>query len=145
MHKFASAVGKIDVERTYLHAVKDTQEYAADLNRQQMNEDGVDSQGKSLGRYKESTKNRKRKKGQPTDHITLRDTGNFQDRIFLDTKQIPVLMDSKDGKTSIIEKRWPKALGLVPTNLELYKQRVMTVFRKKIKLKIDQLKEKILS
>lgn len=145
MHKFASAIENIDVERTYLQAVRETQELALDLNKVQMYELGIDSQGKPLGQYKESTKSRKRKKGQPTDHITLRDTGKFQDRMFLDTKQIPILIDSRDEKVPIIEKRWPKALGLTAPHTEQYKEEVMKVFRGKIKKKIEDIKEKILS
>ena len=74
LEKFSKAIEKINVEKLFLDAIKETAELALDLNKVQMLELGVDSQNKPLGQYTEGTKARKRKKGQPTDHITLRDT-----------------------------------------------------------------------
>lgn len=141
--KFSEALEDIDVEKIYLQSVKETSEVALDLNKAQMLELGIDSQGKPLGEYKESTKRRKRAKGQPTDHITLRDTGKFQDRMFLDTKQVPVLIDSKDQKVPLIEKRWPKALGLYPVFKDQYAEVVLERFRVKVN-KVIETKAKIL-
>lgn len=143
LERFASALEKIDVEKIFLEAVKETSDLALDLNKVQMLELGVDSTDKPLGQYKESTKRRKQKKGQPTDHITLRDTGSFQDKMFVDAKRIPILIDSRDQKTDLIEGKWPKALGLTPVFADQYKERVMVVFRRKYE-KIIEDKKKIL-
>lgn len=43
----------------------------------QLEEEGIDAKGVSLGPYSEFTKAIKRSKGQRTDHVTLKDTGAF--------------------------------------------------------------------
>src|SRR5688500_2814381 len=103
LRRFSNAIEKIDVEKLYLQAIDETSELALDLNRVQMSELGVDAENKPLGNYAPSTRRAKQKKGQPSDHITLRDTGRFQDRMFIDTKERPVLVRSKDLKTPILE------------------------------------------
>ena len=60
---------------------KDLQDDIANLNREQMYEDGVDSKGSPLGEYSPRTIQIKTEKGQRTDHITLKDTGEFYDSI----------------------------------------------------------------
>lgn len=135
LHKFSAALKSINVEKIFMQAVKETSELALDLNRSQMTELSVDSEGKALGTYKGG-----RRKGKP---IILRDTGKFQDRMFVDTRQLPIMLDSKDPKVPIIKKRWPKALGLIPQFTDQYKDRVMNVFNGKIDKVIED-KKKIL-
>jgi hypothetical protein len=49
-----------------------------ELNTQkQLFDKGQDSTGKSLGEYRPFTVREKRRKGQPTDRVTLKDTGDF--------------------------------------------------------------------
>lgn len=145
LHKFVNALERLDVEKIYLQAVKELSEMALDLNRFQLYAEGIDSTERSLGQYSESTKARKQAKGDEYAHITLRDTGSFQDKFFLDTKQIPVFIDSKDKKTSILEQKYgPKILGLTPSNTEEFKIEVMKLFRQKVHQKIEDAKEKIL-
>ena len=49
-----------------------------DLNtEEQLYSQGVDSKGVQLGEYSIYTKGLKQNKGQRTDHITLKDTGEF--------------------------------------------------------------------
>ena len=143
LEKFSAAVAKINVEKLYMQAIKETSELALDLNRAQMTELGVDSENKPLGQYTENTKRIKRSKGQFTGFINLLDTGSFQDRMFIDLSQQPVMIDSRDQKTSEIEKRWPEALGLIPQFKEQYKDIVMKAFRTKYIKAIEE-KKKIL-
>jgi hypothetical protein len=145
LHKFVNALERIDVEKIYLQAVKELSEMALDLNRFQLYAEGIDSTERSLGKYSESTVARKKAKGDEYAHITLRDTGSFQDKFFLDTKQIPVFIDSRDNKTGILEQKYgPKILWLTPSNTEEFKIEVMKLFRQKIHNKIEDAKQKIL-
>lgn len=52
----------------------------------QMYEFGVDAKNMSFGSYAESTKKRKKAKGQKISNVTLRDTGEFHESIFVDIR-----------------------------------------------------------
>jgi hypothetical protein len=61
---------------------KELQEYVFDLNRQnQLFDEGINSEGEALkligGDYSKKTKRIKSDKGQPTNRVTLKDTGEF--------------------------------------------------------------------
>lgn len=143
--KFAGALEKIDAEQIYIECVKQTEDLALDLNRSQLYDQGVDSDNRPLGKYAESTKKKKSKDGQRSDHITLNDTDGFYDKMFLNTKQIPILIDSKDYKTPILLGKFPKALGLTSTNKSEFGRAVLIEYKHKIATKVEALKEKILS
>lgn len=145
MHRFASALGKIDMEKHYLEAAKETEDLALDLNKTQLYDQGVDSKGKSTGKYADSTKKQKQKKGQRSDHITLSDSFKFYDKMFLDTRQIPILIDSRDSKTPILEAKVPNALGLTTEHTQQYKKTLNAIVQQKVSKQIEDLKEKILS
>lgn len=142
--QFASALERINVEKEFLAAADELSELALDLNKVQMYELGIDAKGKELGDYAPSTRVAKQAKGQRYDHITLRDSGSFQDKMFLDTKQVPIFIGSKDSKVGVLERRWPDALGLYPPFAEQYRQAVGRLARKKIENKIEAAKNKIL-
>jgi len=145
VNRFVNALERLDTDKIYLQAVRELSEMALDLNRFQLYAEGIDSTERSLGQYSESTKRRKRAKGDEYGHITLRDTGSFQDKFFLDAKSFPVFIDSKDQKTSILEQKYgPKILGLTPSNTEEFKIEVMKLYKQKVHQKIEDLKEKIL-
>ena len=115
------------------------------LNRFQLLAQGVDSKGRKVGKYKESTKKRKQKKGQETEFITLYDYGDFQGAMYLDTKQIPIFIDSKDSKTPILKQKYgDDIMGLLPKNEIEYKGEVMKIYKQKVNDEIEILKEKIL-
>lgn len=142
--KFSAAVERINTTKLFLEAATELSELALDLNRQQLLAEGVDSEGKKIGEYAESTKKRKRAKGQETSFITLYDEGNFQGRMFLDTKQIPIFIGSKDKKTPILKKKHGPVLGLTQPNQEGFKEEVMNKYKDKVHKQIEVLKDKIL-
>lgn len=145
LRKFAQAVDNINTEKLFLQSARENEELALDLNRSQLLEKGIDSTGKSLGKYKESTKARKRKKGQPTEHITLYDEGKFQGRMVLKAKAIPIFIDSSDSKTPLLKEKYGDSiLGLTTRNKEAFKQATLIMYRKKVHKEIEILKEKIL-
>lgn len=71
---------KLNIDDLMLLLSKDNEftGYAISLNiYDQLYDRGIDSKGESLGEYSTYTKLIKEEKGQITDHITLRDTGEF--------------------------------------------------------------------
>ena len=140
--QFASALERLDVEKQFLIAANELSELALDLNKVQMYELGIDAKGKSFGEYASSTRVAKQRKGQRSDHITLRDTGSYQDGMFLEAKQVPIFIDTEDGKKGILAK-W-NALGLYPPFEEQYKNEVGKLARKGIHREIEKAKNKIL-
>lgn len=143
--KFAAAVERIDVKKLYLESAQELNELALDLNRLQLQAEGIDSKGKKLGQYSPYTKRIKQAKGQNADHITLLDTGEFQERMFLNTKQVPIFIGSTDSKVPKIFKRFgPDVLGLTKPNQEGFKEEVDQVYKRKINGKVEDLKNKIL-
>ena len=143
--KFASALEKIDAEKIYLDSVKKTESLALDLNRSQLYDQGIDSSGKPLGKYSEGTKKQKAKKGQRSDHITLSDTFEFYDRMFIDTKKTPIFIESKAEVAPILLGKFPNALGLTSQSKEDYGKAVLIEYKHGVAKQIESLKEKILS
>lgn len=89
------------------------------LNIDQLYEGGIDSKGKSLGEYSPFTISVKKKKGQRTDHVTLRDTGEFYEAFFAETESWPVNIDSKDSKTEELKDRYGADIfGLTPQSTD---------------------------
>lgn len=63
--------------------------------------------------YRPSTIARKKKKGQPYDRVTLKDTGKFYSGAILDVRPDTIVLDSEDPKTKwLIEKYGDKIFGL---------------------------------
>jgi len=106
-----------------------------DANVDQMYEDGENVGGASLGEYTLFTKIQKRKKGQKTDHITLRDTGAFHKSIKLKANsKLRYDLIATDLKKEKLEKRFGKLTGLNEENLN----RLRNILIRELKTSIDQ-------
>ena len=91
-----------------------------DMNRDQLYEKGINHDGESIGRYAPSTVREKRKKGQPTDRVTLRDKGDFHDEFFIDYDPDAAYIESRDQKTPTLVTDWgPRIFGLTEENLQI--------------------------
>jgi hypothetical protein len=101
-------VKSFDFEKAILKVVKDNDNTAIDLNTDsQLFDKGIDSTGSLLpGPYAPMTIGIKSILGQPTDRITLRDTGDFHDGFFMDASKFPLVIDSSDSKTSELKSEW---------------------------------------
>ena len=97
-----------DFDKAILKVVKDNDNIAIDLNTDaQLFDKGIDSKGNLLpGPYAPFTIDIKSIKGQPTDRITLRDTGDFHDSFFLKANSFPVEVDASDPKTAELKSEW---------------------------------------
>jgi hypothetical protein len=141
---FANAIAKINTKKLFLQAVKDTSDLALDLNRSQMYDEGIDAKGKQIGQYSETTVRIKQKKGQPTEFMTLLDTGSFYKKMFVNARSIPILIDSRDPKTPILEETYsPNILGLTREHTKLYQEAVTLEYKKLVHQTIEE-KTKIL-
>lgn len=106
---------------------KSFQQLIISLNiHDQLYDKGIDSLGNKLGEYSprtiEGTKNFKGKieKGQPYDHITLNDTGEFYEsfRVTLRGADIVISAQTIKEDTDLI-KEWPYIIGLTDENLQI--------------------------
>jgi len=90
-----------------------------DIIEMQMNRlwEGVLVDGSSLPDYTPYTKRIKEQKGQPTDRMTLRDTGAFYNQIFAKVNNSEVIIDSRDEKSEELKDRYGEQIfGLTDEN-----------------------------
>ena len=118
----------IDVEKTLIQILNKpkTEEFIVRLNtRVQLYKEGIDSEGKTLvsigGNYAPSTVRKKKRKSQPTNRVTLYDSGEFYDSFTVTpTANADYTIDSdpmKNGKS--LFKRWGENVeGLTDENAE---------------------------
>ena len=107
---------------------KEVQDYILSLNRwSQLYDEGIDSEGNKLrsqfakfGRaYSDTTTIIKEKKGQPTDRVTLYDTGAFYRsfRVRIGSDEFEIEANSKKDSGDLIE-TWGPVLGLTDESLQ---------------------------
>ena len=84
----------------------DNKQAYADENTRVLFNEGVDSQGNKLPEYSETTKRIKAKKGQPTNRMTLKDTGDFHKGFFARISSGKMTISSKDDKTNELTERY---------------------------------------
>lgn len=82
---------------------KEWQTKALQLNREQLYS-GIDSENRFLGVYSLKTILEKQRKNQPTDRVTLRDTGDFYASLYLVQKEKSFEIDSKDADQTKVNK-----------------------------------------
>jgi hypothetical protein len=99
---------KFDTEKELLSVVKQNELVLTDLNTQdQLFQKGINSKGTSLpGPYAPFTIEYKRFRGQPTDRITLRDSGDFYEGFFVNATKFPIEIDSRDSKRNDLVQEW---------------------------------------
>lgn len=85
---------------------------------------GTDSDDKSIRPpYTDRTVAIKKTKGQPTDRVTLKDTGAFYKGIFVEVRESTFVTDSIDEKAGdLIDKYGKRIFGLGPTRRAEYVQ-----------------------
>jgi len=80
---------------------QETQSFLIDSLQDQLFTTGEDGNKNSLGEYSELTVQIKRRKGQPTDRITLKDTGDFYKTYSIDPFKGGFIIDANGQKSSI--------------------------------------------
>lgn len=116
-----------------------------DLNTEsQLYEEGINSLGEKLseigGDYSPITIQKKEQKGQPTDRITLKDTGKFYKsfRVYFSGGDLIIVANPYKGDTNLYEDWGKEIIGLTDENLDLVKtvaqKKLLEIINKKIKL-----------
>lgn len=83
--------------------------------------------------YKPTTKRIKRAKGQPTDRVTLKDTGNFYDGVIVDIGTEVFNVTSEDNKTDLLTRKYkPTIFGLNKISRAGYVTDIWPVFKRNI-------------
>ena len=123
---------------------KQLQKFVLDLNRiEQLYRRGIDSNGESLesigGAYSELTVALKNQKGQPTDRVTLKDTGDFYESFELIVKgdSIEIAADPVKGGVSL-EIRWgDDIIGLAETSIEALIEKLKPLLLNEIRERLE--------
>lgn len=130
----AERLSKINVEQVLIKILSrpKTQEFIIELNTQvQLYNEGENSLGVKLsavgGSYTRRTREIKKAKGQPTNRVTLYDTGEFYDSFTVKPtasadfiiNSDPIKIDERTGQVTNLFFRWGKDVeGLNPENME---------------------------
>lgn len=89
LRKLAKKTKRLSMQNAMRALLKDKelQDFVIQLNTEEQLFEGINAEGESLadigGEYREKTKRIKEKKGQPTDRVTLFDTGEFYESFFV--------------------------------------------------------------
>jgi len=79
-----------------------------------------------LGTYALMTKKRKKAKGQISNRVTLRDTGDWYNSMFIDFKNNQILVDASDNKTDMLKDIYGDAiLQLADEEIEFFVDSVL--------------------
>lgn len=107
-----------------------------DLNTiDQLYNQGVDSRGRSLGDYTAYTKSLKQAKGQRTDHITLKDTGEFYNsfRIILNGNALQIIADPIKEDTNLFQEFGIDIVGLTEDSMSVVTTKALQLIKPYIK------------
>lgn len=124
INALASRMKKLGLELQDGNAIRElivqNEDYIISLNKDQLNDEGINSQGieiASYAPYTPATVARKIKKHQPYDRVTLRDTGRFQRGFHLVMTPKTFRITSSDKKTEdLVDKYGPYIFGLTSEN-----------------------------
>lgn len=107
-------------DRIVLDLVKGKEAEILDLNTDDQLLKGLDSDGQVIGpSYRPLTISIKRAKGQPTDRVTLKDTGDFHASFFIAYGGKSFAIGAKDEKTEKLESKYgPEIFGLSDKSLQ---------------------------
>ena len=101
------------MDKITIDVIKDNSKFILDENRSQLM-DGLDKEGKEIiPEYTPTTVKIKREKGQITDHVTLRDTGEWHNSLFLDVKDKEIITDSDHYLTDELLKKYDRNMNTI--------------------------------
>lgn len=132
-------VKAIDVAAVSVASLNETTETAANLNAVQMFT-GIRSTGNQIDAngYAPFTIAEKKRKGQVTDRVTLKDMGAFYKGLVLQATKDTVSFFSTDEKSDMLERRYGKTIfGLTKDSQETYVKEVL------LQVAVDKVKKLI--
>lgn len=125
--KAIRALPKLLINKT-LEVVKDNESrVVSDITDGQLFTFGQDGKGISLGSYAQSTINRKKAKGQPTNRVTLRDTGEYHrsHRLELTSDGIEVKADPVNGDYELRSRYGDDILVWSDKNQDVFVEKIL--------------------
>lgn len=115
-------------------AIIETKDYAIAVQKVQLFQGLESTDLKIIPSYTKRTKQIKEKKGQPTDRVTLKDTGAFYQGIRIDVVGELIRINSVDPKTSALETKYGKEIFGLGTQARIsYIPKLKIAFVKHIK------------
>ena len=129
INNFLQAALQINLPVLAVDAMLAKKQDYIDHQQDQMFE-GIKSDGKSITPpYAPLTILIKESKGDPYDRVTLKDTGNFYNAIFIDKRSDGFLIDSKDSKANELQEKYSDEIfGLADLRKQDYTDIVKPVF-----------------
>lgn len=123
-------VASLDPDKIWLFSVdKDVQDEIIRINTEdQLEEFGIDSKGRQLGSYAQTTISYKRQKGQRYDHVTLKDTGKFYNSFNIRVNVNEIVLDADDSTyydVPLFDVWGVDVLGLTDENMEYIKKMIL--------------------
>ena len=117
----------VPLHRLTMAAIKLNEQEMLDMNRAQLQDHGIDSEGNDIWRrqpYTIFTQIEKISKGQPHDRVTLKDTGAFHKAFYMDVSSRVFNIDSRDSKSSSLKEKYgAEIFGLTPQNEQRAKEK----------------------
>lgn len=140
MQTIADKIAKLEkfqreIEENVIEATKQHESQMIGMNQDNLFA-GIDSEGDEIGPdYRPFTIELKRMLRQPTNRVTLKDTGDFYKSIFLTFGKTSIFFDAKDWKfPDLIKKYGSDILGITDEDLddlrELIKPDLIELFRR---------------
>jgi hypothetical protein len=124
MGKFRDLANKLKLvtidsqEKDLLAIIRKHEAAAVDLNISQMLAGETSDGDKITPEYSMLTVEIKKSKGQPSDRVTLKDEGDFQQGMFMEAEKFPVTFNSKDRKAGPLSEKYDGIFGLTKPNLK---------------------------
>jgi hypothetical protein len=130
-------VKALDTDAIIEQSIVETKETIADLNAEQLFTGKRSDGSEILPSYSDRTIAIKEQKGQPTDRVTLRDTGSFYQGIRVEVEGARIVINSTDEKNESLNKKYSTAKGnifglSIPFKREYLNEKLRPTFKNKI-------------
>ena len=130
LDKILDKAKNLSVDAAWIFAIdRDVQNEIIRINTEdQLEEEGVDSLGNTIGDYSPVTVFLKRLKGDRFDHITLKDEGDFHESFTIQVTNDGWILDADDSSKydrPLFQVYGVDVLGLTDENMEFIKQMII--------------------
>lgn len=143
LYRFFLSIEKI-TNKLLQEIVREYEAYILKLNtEEQLYRQGINANSENIDDYSPYTPftiSLKKKKGQPFDRVTLRDTGDFHESFFLDIDSKSFFFDATDEKAKeLAEKYGEDIFGLTEDSISiLQKEILIPELRKRLAKEIEK-------
>lgn len=127
-------VRKVDLDFETEESINDVRDVYVKEQREQLYTGKLSTGEPIEPEYSDQTVRSKKRKGQPFNRVTLKDTGEFYKNIFLDVREDIFVIDSADPKTDkLVEKYSEDIFGLNERRTNTFVKELEPVFINRIK------------